>query len=98
VPLSGEMWEGALESGFSFPRTLDEWADPHWERVQLRRSADIPWFSKDDRTLMRDLRDGHERLLSDHHRRRLRAGSGTPLLKVLSGWRYRLRFYAGRSS
>jgi hypothetical protein len=51
VPLAGEMWQGALDSGFRFPQTLDEWIDPHWERVQLRRTADIPWFSADDRTL-----------------------------------------------
>ncbi len=54
VPLAGEMWQGALDSGFRFPQTLDEWIDPHWERVQLRRTADIPWFTVDDRMLMRD--------------------------------------------
>ena len=54
VPLAGEMWQGALASGFRFPQTLDEWIDPHWERVQLRRSADTPWFGQSDQQLMRD--------------------------------------------
>ena len=93
VPLAGDMWEGALGSGFRFPQTLDEWIDPHWERVQLRRSADIPWFSKDDRTLMRDFETVMNAYYPTTTDRRLRSWLWYSLLKVLSGWRYRLRFY-----
>lgn len=93
VPLAGDMWQGALESGFRFPQTLDEWADPHWERVQLRRSADIPWFSKDDRTLMRDFETVMNAYYPTTTDRRLRSWVWYSGLKLLSGWRYRLRFY-----
>jgi len=93
VPLAGDMWQGALESGFRFPQTLDEWVDPHWERVQLRRSADIPWFSKDDRTLMRDFETVMNAFYPTSTDRRLRSWFWYPLLKCLSGWRYRMRFY-----
>jgi anaerobic magnesium-protoporphyrin IX monomethyl ester cyclase len=93
VPLAGEMWEGALESGFRFPQTLDEWADPHWERVQLRRSADIPWFSKNDRALMRNFETVMNAYYPTTTDRRLRSWIWYTLLKTLSGWRYKMRFY-----
>jgi len=93
VPLAGEMWDGALDSGFAFPQTLDEWVDPHWERVQLRRSADIPWFSKADRTLMRDFETVMNAYYPTTTDRRLRSGVWYSLLRALSGWRYRTRFY-----
>ncbi|HEU4651498.1 MAG TPA: radical SAM protein [Croceibacterium sp.] len=93
VPLAGEMWDSALGSGFRFPQTLDEWVSPHWEGVQLRRSADIPWFSKDDRALMRNFETVMNAYYPTSTDRRLRSGLWFALLKVLSGWRYRLRFY-----
>jgi radical SAM superfamily enzyme YgiQ (UPF0313 family) len=93
VPLAGEMWQGALDSGFRFPQTLDEWVDPHWERVQLRRTADIPWFSRDDRTLMRDFETVLNAFYPTTTDRRLHGGIWKPVLHALSGWRYRRRFY-----
>ena len=93
VPLAGEMWQGAVESGFDFPRTLDEWVDPHWERVQLRRSADIPWFSKDDRTLMRDFETVMNAYYPTSTDRRVRSGVWFAVLRVLSWWRYKARVY-----
>lgn len=93
VPLAGEMWQGALESGFKFPQTLDEWVDPHWERVQLRRSADIPWFSQDDRTLMRNFETVMNAYYPTTTDRRLRSGLWYSLLRTLSGWRYKARIY-----
>ncbi|MFN8567214.1 MAG: hypothetical protein U0Z44_06750 [Kouleothrix sp.] len=74
VPLAGEMWQGAQASGFNFPQTLDAWVDPHWERVQLRRSADIPWFSQDDRTLMHDFETVMNAYYPTTTDRRLRSG------------------------
>ncbi len=93
VPLAGDMWDGALGSGFQFPQTLDEWVDPHWERVQLRRSADIPWFSKDDRRLMRDFETVMNAYYPTSTDRRLRSWVWYSLLRLLSGWRYKLRIY-----
>jgi hypothetical protein len=87
------MWQGALDSGFRFPQTLDEWIDPHWERVQLRRTADIPWFSVDDRTLMRDFETVLNAYYPTTTDRRLHRGIWKPLLHTLSGWRYQRRFY-----
>lgn len=93
VPLAGEMWQGALDAGFRFPQTLDEWIDPHWERVQLRRSADIPWFSQDERALMRDFETVLNAYYPTTTDRRLRGGLWHTLLRTLSSWRYGARFY-----
>ena len=93
VPLAGEMWDGAQESGFRFPKTIDEWADPHWERVQLRRSADTPWFARDDQRLMRDFETVLNAYYPTTTDRRLHGGLWRPLLRTLSGWRYSTRLY-----
>jgi anaerobic magnesium-protoporphyrin IX monomethyl ester cyclase len=93
VPLAGEMWQGAAESGFRFPQTLDEWIDPYWERVHLRRSADTPWFAQSDRQLMRDFETVLNAYYPTTTDRRLRSGLWRSLLGALSGWRYRMRWY-----
>lgn len=93
VPLAGEMWQGALASGFRFPQTLDEWVDPHWERVQLRRSADTPWFVQDDQQLMRNFETVLNAYYPTTTDRRLHGGVWRPLLRTLSGWRYRAGVY-----
>ncbi|HET9223352.1 MAG TPA: hypothetical protein VFO07_12655, partial [Roseiflexaceae bacterium] len=93
VPLAGEMWQGALDSGFRFPQTLDEWVDPHWERVQLRRSADIPWFAQSDRQLMQDFETVLNAYYPTTTDRRLRSGLWHSLLRILSSWRYSMRWY-----
>ncbi|WP_423225385.1 B12-binding domain-containing radical SAM protein [Candidatus Amarolinea aalborgensis] len=93
VPLAGEMWLAAEASGFAFPQTLDEWADPKWVRVQLRRSADTPWFKRSERELMRNFETVLNAYYPTTTDRRLHSPLWRPILKALSGWRYNLRVY-----
>ncbi len=93
VPMAGEMYQGALGSGFHFPQSLAEWIDPHWERVQLRRSADTPWFAHDDQDLMRNFETVLNAYYPTSTDRRLHRPIWKSALKLLSGWRYSTRFY-----
>jgi hypothetical protein len=61
--------------------------------VQLRRSADTPWFAHDDQTLMRDFETVLNAYYPTSTDRRLHGGLWKALLGLLSGWRYRARFY-----
>ncbi len=93
VPLAGEMWDGAASTGFAFPQTLDEWVDPKWERIQLRRSADTPWLTQADRDLMRNFETVLNAYYPTTTDRRLRSPMWYAALKALSTWRYKTRFY-----
>jgi anaerobic magnesium-protoporphyrin IX monomethyl ester cyclase len=93
VPFEGQMWQDAVAQGFRFPQTLSEWAQPYWARLQRRRRADLPWFSKRDQLLVRDFEtvlNAYYPSATDH---RFQDGPWRPLLKVLSTWRYRWRCY-----
>ena len=92
VPLPGEMWQGALDYGFRFPQTLAEWTHPHWVRMQRRRRADVPWMTRSDQRLIRDFETVLNAYYPTATDRRLHGGLWRPLLRVLSGWRYRRRF------
>src|SRR5262249_398225 len=43
VPLDGALYSAAVEAGFAFPQTLDEWATPAWQQLSMRRGDGIPW-------------------------------------------------------
>jgi hypothetical protein len=92
VPLAGELYESAQSTGFAFPRTLEEWCDPSWERFSLRRSSSMPWVSGDLRRHVRNF----ERVLNAYyptstfpHLRGLRS----TVLRTVSSWRWATGFY-----
>jgi hypothetical protein len=53
----------------------------------------MPWFSQGERELMRDFETVLNAYYPTTTDRRLHGGIWKPLLRVLSGWRYRTRFY-----
>jgi anaerobic magnesium-protoporphyrin IX monomethyl ester cyclase len=45
VPTEGsELYEQVKNQGFSFPKTLADWLDPHWEQFDLRKNPLTPWL------------------------------------------------------
>ncbi len=45
VPTEGsELYKQITDSGFSFPKTLDEWISPVWENFDLRKNPLTPWL------------------------------------------------------
>ncbi|HEY0176279.1 MAG TPA: radical SAM protein [Pedobacter sp.] len=46
VPTEGsELYKQVLESGFSFPQTLEDWISPAWENFDLRKNPLTPWLT-----------------------------------------------------
>jgi len=46
VPTEGsELYKAALNAGFSFPKTLEEWISPRWESFDLRKNPLTPWLT-----------------------------------------------------
>ncbi len=92
VPLDGTLYTAAQHAGFRFPRTLEEWASPEWQRLSMRRGDGIPWL---DDTIRRRVRN-FERVINAYYPtvtdQRL-TGMKRLLLKAASAWRYTLQWY-----
>ena len=92
VPLSGDLYEQAQQSGFRWPTTLEEWVKPDWQEFSQRRSGQLPWLTRRLRNRIRNF----ERVLHAYYPTstdpRLQ-GFWYPVLKAASAWRYHLRIY-----
>lgn len=46
VPTEGsELYKQVIDSGFSFPQTLEDWISPAWENFDLRKNPLTPWLT-----------------------------------------------------
>jgi len=92
VPADSALYADAAKTPFAFPTTLEAWASPHWQQLSMRRGDGLPWI---DRTLRRRVRN-FERVLNAFYPTvtdpKL-TGPYRVLLRSLSTWRYRLRWY-----
>ena len=92
VPLSGELYEQARAAGFHFPATLEEWISPEWLDFSQRHSTNVPWLHDPLRRQIRDFQrvlNAYFPTATDMQLTGLRRAT----LRVLSSWRYHLRFY-----
>ena len=45
VPTEGsDLYKSVIESGFTFPKKLEEWISPQWENFDLRKNPLTPWL------------------------------------------------------
>jgi radical SAM superfamily enzyme YgiQ (UPF0313 family) len=92
VPLEGAMYDSARREGFEFPRTLDEWASPHWQQFSMRRGDGIPWMDGEVRRRVRNFErviNAYYPTITDPRLTRWRRAT----LKAVSAWRYALGVY-----
>jgi len=93
VPLDGALYENARAMGFRFPDTLDGWLSGDWRQFALRRDPHTPWLRSGWRTRLRNFEsvlNAYYPTVTDTRITPLRRS----LLRLLSGWRYRLEWYA----
>ncbi|MDP4148569.1 MAG: radical SAM protein [Bacteroidota bacterium] len=46
VPTEGsELYQQVLATGFQYPRTLEDWVSPQWERFDMRKNPLTPWLT-----------------------------------------------------
>jgi radical SAM superfamily enzyme YgiQ (UPF0313 family) len=77
-------------TGFTFPTSLDEWADERWQSFSLRRNPRTPWAPPSIRQRVRNF----ETVLNAYYPTvtdmRL-TGARRRLLRTLAAWRYHTR-------
>lgn len=90
----GAIYDQAVEGGLRVPKTLDEWASSEWTDYTLRRNPHTPWLTPRLRRRITNFRAVHQCYYPKVNDRRI-AWWKTFLMKALSGWRYKFRFFAG---
>jgi len=92
VPLDGNLYAAARQSGFAFPRTLDAWASPQWQQLSMRRGDNIPWVRADIRRRIGNF----ERVINAYYPTVTDArltGLRRLLLRAAGAWRYAFEWY-----
>ncbi len=93
VPTEGsELYKEVLANGFSFPKTLEDWASPAWQNFDLRKNPLTPWL----RAEMIDKIKNFETVLNGYFPTvtDIRLGQWKRnIIKLVSGLRYKVNFY-----
>jgi radical SAM superfamily enzyme YgiQ (UPF0313 family) len=90
----GTIYDKAVEGGLSYPGNLDEWASHEWTQYTLRRNPHTPWLTKRLYKKIINFRAVHQSYYPNINDKAAPAWK-LALLKLLSSWRYKLRFHAG---
>lgn len=94
VPTEGsELYETIQKQGFEFPKTLEDWLSPSWERFDLRKNPLTPWLAaKHIRTIknFETVLNGMYPTTTDF---KITPGKRR-LLKWVCWWRYKTGFHA----
>jgi radical SAM superfamily enzyme YgiQ (UPF0313 family) len=94
VPQPGtELYDEAVRLGFRFPETLEDWVNDDWTAYALRRDPGTPWFKANARQRVRDFETVVNAYYPTVTDLRVQQGWLKPLLKALSGPRFRLGLY-----
>ena len=93
VPTEGsELYQQILDAGFSFPKTLEEWIDPSWEKFDLRKNPLTPWL----KPYMIDKIQNFETVLNGYYPTasdfRIK-GFKKWILKLFAGYRFKYKIY-----
>ncbi|MBA2746256.1 MAG: radical SAM protein, partial [Flavisolibacter sp.] len=93
VPTEGsEMYNKVLEQGFAFPRQLEDWITPQWEKFDLRKNPLTPWLTPAMINKIRDFEtvlNGYFPTVSDIRLNRTKR----KIIRSLAAFRYRSGFY-----
>lgn len=93
VPVEGsEMYQQVQRAGFHYPRSLEEWIAPAWEKFDLRKNPLTPWLTSE----IIDEIKGFETVLNGYYPTvsdiRLSSMQRT-LMKASATFRYKSGFY-----
>jgi anaerobic magnesium-protoporphyrin IX monomethyl ester cyclase len=93
VPAEGsELYDQVLASGFEFPKNLEDWISPQWERFDLRKNPLTPWLKPDIIDKIKNFEtvlNGYYPTISDI---RLNSFKRT-CIRIVAGLRYRANWY-----
>jgi anaerobic magnesium-protoporphyrin IX monomethyl ester cyclase len=93
VPTEGsELYNQVLASGFEYPKTLEDWVTPQWERFDLRKNPLTPWLTPEMIDKIRNFEtvlNGYYPTVSDIRLNDLKR----KIIQWISGLRYKTNFY-----
>jgi anaerobic magnesium-protoporphyrin IX monomethyl ester cyclase len=92
VPQRDRMY-GRVEDQIQFPTSPDEWATPRWQKFATQKDPSTPWLTRRTKRSI----DNFELVVSSRWPtvQDVRLPTwGRAVLKALSDWRYRLKFYS----
>ena len=93
VPTEGsDLYNEVLATGFSYPRSLEDWINPQWERFDMRKNPLTPWLKPEMIDRIRNFEtvlNGYYPTVSDIRLNKIKR----KLMQMAAGTRYRLSFY-----
>jgi anaerobic magnesium-protoporphyrin IX monomethyl ester cyclase len=93
VPTEGsELYNEVLSNGFEFPKKLEDWISPQWERFDLRKNPLTPWLNAGMIEKIRDFEtvlNGYYPTVSDIRLNNLKR----KIVRTVAGLRYKTNFY-----
>lgn len=94
VPTEGsDLYEKITASGFSFPKKLEDWLSPDWEKFDLRKNPLTPWLNKKHIDRIKNFEtvlNAYYPTVSDFRIR----GIKKFVLRFFAFWRYQTGFYS----
>lgn len=93
VPTEGsELFSQVMASGFTFPKTLEDWINPQWENFDKRKNPLTPWLTPEMISRIRDFEtvlNGCYPTVSDIRLNHLKRS----MIKTMAGIRYRMNIF-----
>lgn len=93
VPTEGsELFEKVKAAGFVYPKKLEDWCNPQWEKFDLRKNPLTPWLKPE----MIDYIRNFETVLNGYYPTASDIRLNSPkrsMMRLLSGLRYKTNFY-----
>jgi radical SAM superfamily enzyme YgiQ (UPF0313 family) len=93
VPTEGsELYQQVLASGFSYPKILEDWITPQWEKFDLRKNPLTPWLTPEMIDRIRNFEtvlNGYYPTVSDIRLSTVKR----KMIKIVAGLRYKTNFY-----
>jgi anaerobic magnesium-protoporphyrin IX monomethyl ester cyclase len=93
VPTPGsELYNQVLASGFEYPKKLEDWISPQWERFDLRKNPLTPWLKPEMINKIRNFEtvlNGYFPTVSDIRMSNMKRN----LIRWISSMRYKTNFY-----
>jgi radical SAM superfamily enzyme YgiQ (UPF0313 family) len=93
VPSEGtELFNEVLATGFTYPKTLEDWMNPQWEKFDLRKNPLTPWLTPAMIDKIRNFEtvlNGYYPTVSDIRLNNVKRR----LMQIAAGLRYKVNFY-----
>ena len=93
VPTEGsDLFNEVMATGFEYPKKLEDWVSPQWERFDLRKNPLTPWLTPEMTAKIRNFEtvlNGYYPTVSDIRLNNVKRS----MIRLVAGLRYKINFY-----